>query len=346
MEFNMNQTKTLAFLKEILTTPSPTGYMPLIVPKVKSAFEALGYQVTNDKKGNILIRVPGDSSEKTIGLSGHLDTLGAMVRSIKDNGKLRITTIGGYAFSTVEGEYCLVHPRNGKAISGTVLTTSPSVHVNPDAKTQERSEENMEIRLDERVSTKAEVESLGIRVGDYISFDPRTEILDNGYIKSRHLDDKAGVATIYAYLEFLSASKKKPAYDLVVLLSTYEEVGHGASHIPKEVDELLAVDMGAMGLDLGGHEEKVSICAKDSSGPYDYDMTGKLIALADEHALSYVIDVFPFYGSDVSAALRGGNDLKGALIGPGVHASHGMERTHIKAIEDSAHLMFLYCQSV
>ncbi len=344
MQFIMNHPKTLAFLKEILMTPSPTGFMPLIVPKVKKAFQELGYPITQDKKGNILIRIEGRSSEKTIGLSGHLDTLGAMVRSIKDNGRLRITTIGGYAFSTIEGEYCLVHPRGQKAISGTVLTTSPSVHVNPDAKTQERSEENMEIRIDEIVSTKAEVESLGIRVGDYISFDPRTEILDNGYIKSRHLDDKAGVASIYAYLEFLSARNLKPAHNLVVLLSTYEEVGHGAACIPPEVDELLAVDMGAMGLDLGGNEEKVSICAKDSSGPYDYDMTGKLIELAEMSALNFVIDVFPFYGSDVSAALRGGNDLKGALIGPGVHASHGMERTHVNALEDTAHLLALYCQ--
>lgn len=345
MTAQLNRTRILKFLEDILLTPSPSGFMNLITPVVTQHLEELGYSVEQDNKGNLIVHIKGLSSEKTLGLSAHLDTLGAMVRAIKDNGRIRLTSIGGYIFSTIEGEYCQIHTRNHQVYTGTVLTTSPSVHVHPDARTQERTEENMEVRVDALVSSREDIESLGIRVGDYISFDPRTAVLDNGFIKSRHLDDKAGIASIYAYLEYLSTSGAVPAYDLVILLSTYEEVGHGSAYIPPQVSELLAVDMGAIGSDLKGCEDKVSICAKDSSGPYDYHMTGKLMQLAESNAIDFTVDVFPFYSSDVSAALKGGNDIRGALIGPGVHASHGMERTHIKAIEATAKLLALYCHT-
>jgi putative aminopeptidase FrvX len=271
-----------------------------------------------------------------------VDTLGAMVRSIKENGRIRFTSIGGYAMQTVENEYCLIHTRDGKTVSGTILNTHPSVHVYPDARDQKREEANMEIRLDADADSRDSVKVLGIRVGDFISFDPRVRIMEEGWVKSRHLDDKAGVASLFGLLELLQREKLIPAKTLKIFITNYEEVGHGASYLPAEVSELLAVDMGAIGDDLSCTEKDVSICAKDSSGPYDYEMVSQLIRLAEANQLSFAVDIYPQYGSDASAALRGGANVKAALIGPGVHASHGMERTHEEALWNTVALLAAY----
>lgn len=340
-----NQKYIIETLQDLLLTPSPSGYCYTIMKKIQEKIMDLGFSMTYTQKGCGIITIPGENTNYTIGLSAHVDTLGAMVRSIKSSGTLRFTSIGGYMLPTVEGEYCTIHTRYGKSFSGTVLSTQPSVHVYDDARTLERSEKNMEIRIDELVSSKEDVQSLGIAVGDFISFDPRTTILDNGFIKSRHLDDKAGVAIILGLLEWLHRTGKKPASTLKIFLSVYEEIGHGASYIPADINELIAIDMGAMGDDLNCTEQDVSICVKDSSGPYDYHMVSHLQELAKEHHLSYVLDVYPHYGSDVSTALRGGNNIRGALIGPGVHASHSIERTHIKGIMNTLALLKAYIMS-
>ncbi len=282
------------------------------------------------------------ASAGTLGLSAHVDTLGAMVRAVKPNGSIRFTAIGGYAMQTVEGEYCLIHTRDGRKYEGTVLSTKPSVHVYDDARDWKREEANMEIRIDERTSSKEETIQLGIGVGDIISWDPRTRILDNGWIKSRHLDDKAGVAALLGLLEWLHRTGTTPPRAVKLIISTYEEVGHGAASLPADITELIAVDMGAIGDDLSATERDVSICAKDSSGPYDYEMTSKLIALARREGIPHAVDIYPHYGSDASAALRGGSNIRAALVGPGVHASHGMERTHADAIAGTAALLLAY----
>jgi putative aminopeptidase FrvX len=240
---------------------------------------------------------------------------------------------------SVEGAYCKLHTRDGRTYSGTILIKSPSVHSYDDAKTMERTDRNMLVRIDEPVKSREDVLALGINSGDYISFDAKFQYTENGFIKSRHLDDKASVAVLLGMLKEMSEEKKVPEKSLKILISNYEEVGFGASWLPQDIKELLAVDMGAIGDDLNGSEYKVSICAKDSRGPYDYEMTNRLIALAKENNIDYVVDIFPHYGSDVSAALSGGNDIRGALIGQGVHASHGMERTHRKGIENTFHLL-------
>ena len=255
---------------------------------------------------------------------------------------LRITPIGGYAMQTVEGEYCQVHTRDGKVYEGTVLSTMPSVHVYPDARTHKREEATMEIRLDELVSSKEDTLKLGIAPGDFVSWDPRVRIFSNGWVKSRHLDDKASVAALFGILEAMKREGLKPARTVKFLISTYEEVGHGSAHIPDDVVEMIAVDMGALGDDLSATERDVSICAKDSSGPYDHGMTTRLIGLARREELPHAVDIYPFYGSDASAALRGGANIRAALIGPGVHASHGMERTHADAIVNTAALLLAY----
>lgn len=342
MKSKVNRQYVLDFAKELLTTPSPSGFCHGIMQKIKAEAERLGYPIEFTRKGAGVITVPGKDDSYVIGLSGHVDTLGAMVRSIKGSGMLRFTSIGGYMMQTVEGEYCEIHTRNGKVYTGTVLTTEPSVHVYSNAREQKREESNMEVRIDELVNSKKDVEDLGIGVGDFISFDPRTVITENGFVKSRHLDDKAGVAILFGLLEMFKREGLTPKHTLKVVISTYEEVGHGAAYIPQEIDEMIAVDMGAMGEDLGCTEQSVSICAKDSSGPYDYQMVSRLIELAKRDGLTYVVDIYPRYGSDVSAALQGGNNIRGALIGPGVHASHGMERTHADGLINSIALLAAY----
>jgi putative aminopeptidase FrvX len=205
----------------------------------------------------------------------------------------------------------------------------------------ERNKDTMIIRLDELVHSKDDTKKLGIANGDYIALDPKTEITPSGYIKSRFLDDKLSVAIIFELLKHLKEENITPKNTIKVIISTYEEVGFGSSYIPF-VNELLAVDMGCVGEHLEGSEEKVSICAKDSSGPYNYEMNTKLINLAKQNNLDFAVDVFPYYSSDVSAALKAGNNIKGALIGSGVAASHGMERTHIKGIINTFELLKAY----
>lgn len=332
----------LNILEQLLNTPSPSGYCMNIMKLMKQEVERLNHHYEMTPKGNMIVTVEGQQQDYTIGLSGHVDTLGAMVRAIKPNGMLRITPIGGYAMQTIEGEYCLIHTRDERIYEGTVLATKPSVHVYPDARDMKREEANMEIRIDETVFSKEDVEKLGISVGDIVSWDARAKILPNGWVKSRHLDDKASVAALLGILEWMSREKIKPKQTIKFIFSTYEEVGHGTSHIPADITELIAVDMGALGDDLSATEHDVSICAKDSSGPYDYNMTTRLIELAKEQNIKYAVDIYPFYGSDASAALRGGSNIRAALIGPGVHASHGMERTHSEAIFNTAGLLMAY----
>jgi putative aminopeptidase FrvX len=340
-KMNINQPYMLDVLQKLLATPSPSGYCGPIAAIVEEEAGKLGYTSERTQKGNLIITVPGQSSE-TLGISAHVDTLGAMVRSVKSSGTLRFTPIGGYMMNSVENEYCRIHTRDGRVYEGTVLPIKPSVHVYADAREMKREEANMEIRIDEKVSSKEAVLALGIAVGDIVSWDPRTRLMDNGYIKSRHLDDKAGVAAVFALLRLLRDEGIVPRQTLKIVISVYEEVGHGASYMPADIGQLIAVDMGAMGDDLSCTEHDVSICAKDSSGPYDYEMTSQLIQLAKRLAIPYAVDIYPQYGSDASAALRGGSNIRAALIGPGVHASHGMERTHATAIANTAALLAAY----
>ncbi len=329
------------FLADICKMPSPSGFAMNAVKKCETEAEKLGYKTSRNNKGGLLIEAGGqDGSFKRL-VTGHVDTLGAMVRSIDANGWLKFTTIGGYMLQTVEGEYCQIFTRDGKSFTGTCLTTEPSVHVFESARTQERKTENYVIRLDEKVKSKADTEALGIGPGDFIAWDSRTVVTGSGFIKTRHLDDKAGVGIVFGALEAMKRENTTPKHPVTFLITNYEEVGHGASHVP-QANEILAVDMGAIGLDLSTDEYKVSICAKDSTGPYDFDVTNQLIALAKENNLNYAVDIYPFYGSDASAALHGGHNLRAGLIGPGVQASHSMERTHKDALQDTCKLLLAY----
>ena len=327
--------------EKLVNIPSPSGFTKDVMEFVQKEAETFGYACEYTRKGGLIITVEGKSKE-SVGLSAHVDTLGAMVRSISGEGTLKFTLVGGYTMHSIEGSYCKIHTRDGRTYTGTILAKSPSVHSFDDARTLERSDRNMEIRIDEIVKSKEDVQALGINNGDYISFDPKFEYTEKGFIKSRHLDDKASVGVLLGLIKDMSERKIIPDKTLKIVISNFEEVGYGASWLPEDITELLAIDMGAIGDDLAGSEYTVSICAKDSSGPYDYDLTNHLIALAKENNIDYAVDIFPHYASDVSAALRGGNNIRGALIGQGVHASHGMERTHRKGLENTLKLVKAY----
>ncbi|ANS73825.1 aminopeptidase [Paenibacillus yonginensis] len=338
----INEPYVITLLKKLLDTPSPSGFTHHIIQLIQEEADKLGIPFERNAKGGAILRLKGESSTNPLCLSAHVDTLGAIVRSVTPRGTLAISSVGGFMMQSIENEYCQIHTRDGKVYTGTIMSTHPSVHVYGDAREFPRVEKNMEVRIDELVNSKEDVQKLGINNGDFISFDSRAVITDSGFVKSRHIDDKASVAALFGLLEAASNGGWTPKRDVVMLISNYEEVGHGAAYIPEGLEEMIAVDMGCMGDDLSCKETDVSICAKDSSGPYDYHMTSKLIDLAKQENIPYAVDIYPQYGSDASAALRAGHNIRAALIGPGVHASHAMERTTKQAVVNTARLLGAY----
>ena len=333
---------TLSALVELLGVDSPTGFSKAINEKLTDMLAKIGYQAETTNKRLVKVSVKGKSSEKKIAVSAHVDTLGAMVRSIAPNGGLRFTKLGGPILPTFDGEYCRIYADGGKVYTGTFLSDSPSCHVYKDSGTKERNEDTMYVRIDEEVHSAKDVESLGIRTGSVLAIDTKTTVTESGYIKSRFLDDKAGSACLLTVLNLLKKENLTPEYDVDFYFTNYEEVGHGAATIAKDADELLAVDMGCIGADLACQETQVSICVKDGRGPYDYEMVERLISLAKSNQIDYAADVYPYYGSDVGAAWSAGANVKGGLIGPGVHASHGLERTHVKGLIATISLLVAY----
>lgn len=333
----------LKFLKDLLRIPSVTGDTEAIIKFIEDEFKGFdNLSISKNNKGGLILTLEGKSSENVVTVSGHVDTLGAMVNSIKGNGNIEFAQVGGYDWSSVEGENCLIHGKKGD-ISGTVILNKGSVHVHGGETSKSvRDQNSMEVRLDEQVTSKEDVERLGISVGDFISFDPRIVFTPSGYIKSRHLDDKAGVAIMLGVLRDLLENKITPLNKVNFFISNYEEVGHGSSFIPQGTTELIAIDMGVVGGNQQGSEHHVSICAKDSSGPYDLNMRKKLISICEKENIPYKVDLYPYYGSDATAALRAGNDIRAGLIGPGVANSHGYERTHKDALFATYKLLIEY----
>lgn len=318
-------------LKTLTAIPSPSGYTKNATDYLMKLLQDMGYEPKLSRKGNVFVTLGGDG--EPLVLAAHVDTLGAMVRSIKDNGRLRPTTLGGHVWSTADGENCTIHTRDGKVYTGVVLNTEPSTHVAD--KKVETLEENMEILLDEPVSTKAETLALGIQTGDIIAMDPRTVITESGYIKSRFLDDKLSASILLGIAKIVKDESLSFHRKVSLLFTVYEEVGHGGSFVPEDTTEMISVDMGCVGADLGCTERMVSICAKDSGGPYNYDLVTELSNIAKEEQLDYAIDVYPHYGSDVEATLHAGYDIRHGLIGPGVYASHNYERSHLDGVKNT-----------
>ena len=325
-------------LKALTSIPSPTGFTRAVTDYVMKTLKEMGFTPERSTKGNVLVCLGGEG--EPLVLASHVDTLGAMVRSIKDNGRLRPTTLGGHQWSTADGENCTVHTRDGRVYTGVVLNTEPSSHV-ADEKV-ETLEKNMEILLDENVDTKDNVAGLGIQTGDIIAMDPRTVITKSGYIKSRFLDDKLSASVLLGLARAVAAGEVKLARKVSLLFTVYEEVGHGGAFVPADTCEMISVDMGCVGDDLGCTERMVSICAKDSGGPYNYELVSALVDTAKRLSLDYAIDVYPHYGSDVEATLRAGYDIRHGLIGPGVYASHNYERSHMDGVRNTYELLRAY----
>ncbi len=341
---NINKDYITSTIKSLMAIDSPSGFCKKAISFIGQEAKALGYEFYETNKGCGVITVKGRESGKKVGLAAHTDTLGLMVRSIGSDGTLNFTKIGGPQLPTLDGEYCRVYTRDGRVYTGTVLSKSPSSHVYSDAG-RERNESGMYIRLDEQVKNADDVKKLGISVGDIVAYEPKTVITPSGFVKSRFLDDKASVACIMTALKEMKENGFAPRYDTQIFITVYEEVGHGGAPMGEGLSEMLAVDMGCIGLDLSCSEYDVSICAKDGGGPYDYEMVSRLKNYAENAKLDYVLDIYPFYGSDVGAMLRAGHDVKGALIGPGIHASHGMERTHINSLVQTVKLILLYLEA-
>lgn len=335
------------FLKTLLETPSPTGFTDLAMDYVEMTFNSipdLGMRRT--RKGGLLITWKGVSDEAPRALTAHVDTLGAMVKEIKSNGRLKLSKLGGYPWNTVEGEGVTIFPSEGENVRGSILLVKSSVHVHGKKVGEtERNDDNIEVRLDARTSTAEETQKLGIRVGDFVAFDPRVEVT-NGFIRSRHLDDKACVANIYSAVQSMIDAGIQPAQTTTILISNYEEVGHGAAvGFPENITELVTVDMAAIGDGQTSDEFHATLCVKDSGGPYSYQLNRKLRKLAEEHSIPHKVDIYPYYGSDGEAFWRAGGDVQVSLIGPGVDASHNYERTHTDALEATTQWLMAYMMS-
>jgi len=330
-------------VENLCRIPSPSGFTIKATDYLMKELVELGFKPQYSRKKSVLVEIGGEG--EAVVLAAHVDTLGAMVRAVKSNGRLRLTKIGGYPGNNVESENVIIHTRDGKEFTGTIQMNNPAVHVNSNLGKASRDDSNMEVVIDENVSKADDVKKLGISVGDFISLDPRTVVTPSGFIKSRHLDDKASAGILLGFAKAVADKEIVLDRKVYLLFTTYEEVGHGGSSgIPADTTEMISVDMGAVGDDLETDEHKVSICAKDSGGPYDYDVTTQLIKLAREHKLQHAVDIYPFYGSDVEATLRAGFDIRHGLIGPGVAASHGYERTHKEGLENTLQLLKLYLQ--
>ncbi len=338
-EYAWEKTETL------LSIDSPSGYTAKAAVWVKEAFEKLGFSAQITTKGGVLIDLGGENCTDGLLLEAHADTLGAMVAQIKGNGRLKLTPLGGMNPNNGEAENVWVYTRSGKVIDGTCQLCNASVHVNGDYSAAKRDWNTVEVVLDEDVSGADDAKKLGIEVGDIVCFEPRTRRTASGYLKSRFLDDKLSVGILLGFAKYLSDNAIVPSRKTWVHVTVYEEVGHGGSaSVPAGITEAISVDMGCVGDGLGCTEKMVSICAKDSGGPYSYEVVGKLIDAAKKTKADYAVDVYPYYGSDVEATLRSGVDIRHGLIGAGVYASHGYERSHIDGVYNTLKVLCGYLE--
>ena len=327
----------------LLSIDSPSGFTSKAAQWVCGAFADLGFDAHITTKGGVIVDLGGENSEDGLMLAAHADTLGAMVSQIKGSGRLKMTSLGGMRPENAETENVRVYTRDGQVYEGTCQLCNPSIHVNGSYGDTKRSWDTVEIVLDEDVTSAADAKKLGIEVGDMVCFDPRTRRTASGYLKSRFLDDKLSVGVLLGFAKYLADNHITLSRRTWLHITVYEEVGHGCSgSVPAGLTEAISVDMGCVGDGLSCTEKQVSICAKDSGGPYNYEVVGKLIEAAKKTGADYAVDVYPYYGSDVEATLRAGADIRHGLIGPGVFASHGYERSHIDGVYNTIKVLCGY----
>ena len=322
--------------KNLLAIDSPSGYGREVTEYLLKELEALGMPARRTVKGGVIADFGGRNKEDGILLEAHCDTLGGMVAQIKENGRLKLTNIGGMKPANAEAENVRIITKADGIYEGTCQLVDASVHVNGSYEKTERTWDTVEVLVDEDVKCREDAVKLGIMPGDYVCFEPRTRITSSGYIKSRFLDDKLSAAILLGYAKYIKDESVNPERRVYAHFTIYEEVGHGGcASIPEQVTELLSVDMGCVGEGLECTECQVSICAKDSRGPYHYDVVSGLIRAARQADVDFAVDVYPYYGSDADAALSAGVDARHGLIGPGVYASHGYERSHVEGVKNT-----------
>ncbi|WP_053955938.1 M42 family metallopeptidase [Inediibacterium massiliense] len=340
---NIDMKYTIDVMKDVLSIHSPAGYTEEGINYLKDEFDKFGISTKMTNKKALIATIEGEDDENQKVIAAHIDTLGAIVREIKPNGRLKLLAIGGVAWPSVEGENVIIKTMNGEEFTGTILPEKASLHAYSDeVKEIMRTDDNIEVRIDEFVKTKEDTLNLGINVGDFVFFQPRTQITENGFIKSRFLDDKACVAAVFGLVKYLKDNKIKPKYTIHLYMTNYEELGHGISYLPEKTKEVLALDIGIVGATQQSDERRVTICARDSRTPYDFGFRKKLVDLCKDNHIDYTVDVHFRYGSDASLAMIQGFDANFACVGPGVDATHHYERTHIKGIEETVKLLVKY----
>ena len=343
----INQDYMIDFLVKLLNIQSPTGFAEPAVAFVENELSQFSQlQLTRTRKGALVAKWEVESDLPPVALTAHVDTLGAVVKEVKSNGRLKLSRIGGVEWPTVETEGVWIFASNGEKVRGSVLVETASGHIyGQDMKNTPRDDDHMEVRLDARTVSEKETRALGIRIGDCVAFDPRVEVT-NGFVRSRHLDDKACVANLVAAIKSLADAGRSPARTAYFHISNYEEVGHGASSgIPADVAELVTVDMAVVGQGQESDEFSVTLCIKDAGGVYHEGLNKKLRGLAEQHGIPYKTDVYRYYASDGEAFWRAGGDVAVALIGPGIDASHNYERTHTDGLVATTNWILAYLLS-
>jgi len=346
MKFKVDEKYIIDTFRRLVDTPSPVGYGVKINPVLEEIAAGLGEKITYDRRGTAYITLDGEDNSKTVLLSSHWDTIGMVVRTVDPNGMIRVRSLGGTNLNSAEGETVTVHTRDGKVYTGLITCQSHSVHVFDNARTLERNDNTMVVILDEDVKSKKDVRDLGILNGDYIAIEPRCEYTENGYLKSRFIDDKSAVACVFAMVKYMKENGLKPRYRTMLAFTYGEEIGLGGPWVPPEVSEYVAIDIGLIGPDYEGNEKVVAICAKDARVTYTYELTSRLIDYAKKAGCDYCVDVFYRYGTDAAVALGASNDIQAAAFGMPVLCSHGRERTHISSLTNTTNLLLAYALDI
>ncbi len=340
--------KLTRLLHECVEVDSPVGYYPEIHAWLSGTLAEMGYEMFTDNKATAYVRVVGHDSSKTVLIGAHLDTIGLVVRGFNDDGTLRVRQLGGINYHSIEGETCTVLCRDGRALAGQVICDHHSVHVFEDCRTTERDENHMSVSLIADVKSPEDARALGVTEGAFVGIDPHFEEFDNGYIVSRHIDDKAAVAVLLDVLDWLRESGQAPAYDTLFAFPIHEEIGNGGTWVPSEVSEYVAVDITLLGPDYDSDEHSVGVIASDAKGPYDWNLTNTLIACAEEACDEgkWNTQVCFHYSTDANAAYFTANDLASGAFGMACLNTHGRERCHVDAIVETEKLARAYVMGV
>ncbi|MFP4520216.1 MAG: osmoprotectant NAGGN system M42 family peptidase [Oceanicaulis sp.] len=334
-------------LARLLATPSPTGYTDEVTRLCCEELQKLGVPYEMTRRGAIRARVQGGRRQPARAIVAHIDTLGAQVKRIKENGRLEVVPIGHWSSRFAEGARATVYTVDHGAFRGTILPLKASGHTfNEEIDTQPVAWSQVELRPDVVAESAEDLSALGFEVGDIIAIDPQPEFIDNGFIVSRHLDDKAGVAAMFAAIKAIVEGDEKLAVDTYFILSITEEVGSGASSIlTQDIASMVSIDNGTQAEGQNSKEFGVTIAMADQTGPFDYHLTQKLLRLCREDDIEHQRDVFRYYRSDSASAIEAGADVRTALICFGIDASHGYERIHMHALHSVARLVRSYCTS-